>query len=242
MYTPPHTQQQTHHRQRTSPPNSLSWKKNIADTGAQISVILPKPKQKHTLSACTLQSENASKIETYREKSLTFNLDLWRPFLCILQAQVKTQILGADLLTHVHLSGNMTTHSLIDSDTKLMAKGITSICTSKGISSVIPTVNGLQELIGKFSTITTPLKHTDKIRHTAKYYTTRSGSSTHTSPSRLSPEKYKIAKDGFQQMLQLDIIRPLSSPHSSPHGSKTKHRCMVILWGFQESYRKNSSR
>ena len=39
---------------------------------------------------------------------------------------------------------------------------------------------------------------------------------THVSPRRLRPDKYKIAKDEFQHMLQLGIIRPSSSPYSSP--------------------------
>lgn len=63
---------------------------------------------------------------------------------------MKTLTLGADFLKfHFDLSMNMATHSLIDSNTKLEAKGITSLYTSTGISSVIPTANGVHELIKK---------------------------------------------------------------------------------------------
>ena len=110
----------------------------------------------------------------------------------------------------------MATQSLVDCNTELTAKGITSIYKSTGICAAIPDVNGLQKLITKFPTLTTPFKHSDKIRHTAKHYITTFGPPTHASPRRLHPEKYKTAKDEFQHMLQLGIIRPSSSPYSSP--------------------------
>ena len=106
----------------------------------------------------------------------------------------------------------MATRSLVDCNTELTAKGITSIYKSTGICAG----NELQELIIKFPTLTTPFKHSDEIRHTAKHYITTSGLPTYSSPRRLHPEKYKVAKDEFQHMLQLGIIRPSSSPYSSP--------------------------
>ena len=57
--------------------------------------------------------------------------------------------------------------------------GITSIYKSIGICAAIPDANGLQELIKNFPTFTTPFKHSDEIRHTAKLYITTSGSPTH---------------------------------------------------------------
>ena len=110
----------------------------------------------------------------------------------------------------------MATRSPVDCNTELTAKGITLIYRSTGICAAIPDANGLQELITKFPTLTTPFKHSDEVRHTAKHYITTSGPPTHASPRRLHPEKYKAAKDEFQYMLQLGIIRPSSSPYSSP--------------------------
>ena len=110
----------------------------------------------------------------------------------------------------------MATRSLVDGNAELTAKGITSIYKSTGICAAIPDAIGLQELITKFPTLTTPFKHSDEVRHTAKHYIITSGPPTHASPRRLHPEKYKIAKDEFQHMLQLGNIRPSSSPYSSP--------------------------
>ncbi len=170
----------------------------LVDTGAQISVIPPDPRKNHQLSSFTLQAANGSRIETYGEIALTLNLGLRRSFPWIFTiAQVKTPILGADFLSHFNVSVNMATRSLVDCNTELTAKGITSIYRSTGICAAIPDANGLQELITKFPTLTTPFKHSDEVRHTAKHYITTSGPPTHASPRRLHPEKYKAAKDEF---------------------------------------------
>lgn len=84
----------------------------LVDTGTQISVSPPEPKQKHTLSTYTLQVANGSNIETYGERSLRPHCPWF-----FRRAQMKTPKLGADFLSHFHLSVNMVTHPLIDSDT-----------------------------------------------------------------------------------------------------------------------------
>ena len=104
----------------------------------------------------------------------------------------------------------MATRSLVDGNTELTAKGITSIYKSTGICAAIPDANGLQELIKKCPTLTSSFKHSDEVRRTVKHYITTTG------PPTLHPEKYKIAKDEFQHMLQLGIIRPLSSLYPLP--------------------------
>ena len=119
----------------------------------------------------------------------------------------------------------MATRSLVDCSTELTAKGITSIYWSTGICAAIPDANGLQELITKFPTLTTPFKHSDEIRHTAKHYITTSGPPTHASPRRLHPEKYKVAKDEFQHMLQLGSIRPSCSPYCKVFISEVMNTC-----------------
>lgn len=79
-----------------------------------------------------------------------------------------------------------TTPLQMDADTKLTAKRITSIYTSSGISSVMPTANEPEELIGMFPTIATSLKHTDVSHHIAKYYITPAGPKTHVARKSIS--------------------------------------------------------
>ncbi|CAE1269164.1 unnamed protein product [Acanthosepion pharaonis] len=130
--------------------------------------------------------------------------------------QVRTPILGADFLAHFNLSVNMSSLSLEDKTTNITRKGITSIYTSTCISATLPEANGMQDLLQKYSQITTPFRYTETVRHNAEHHIDTTGPPTHSSPRRLRPDKYKLAKDEFQHMLDLGIIRPSSSPYSSP--------------------------
>ncbi|CAE1227213.1 unnamed protein product [Acanthosepion pharaonis] len=130
--------------------------------------------------------------------------------------QVRTPILGADFLAHFNLSVNMSSLSLEDKTTNITRKGITSIYTSTCISATLPEANGMQDLLQKYSQITTPFRYTETVRHNAEHHIDTTGPPTHSSPRRLRPDKYKLAKDEFQHMLDLGIIGPSSSPYSSP--------------------------
>lgn len=101
----------------------------------------------------------------------------------------------------------MATHNLIESKTKLQAMGITSLYTLKRIISAIQTDNGLQGLLKKVHNLTAHLKYTNEFRHAAKHYITTTAY-THITTQR----KCKIAKDEFQNMLQVCIIHPSSTP------------------------------
>ncbi|CAE1167121.1 unnamed protein product [Acanthosepion pharaonis] len=165
----------------------------LVDTGAQISVIPAKPNM------------------------LTRKTDYTRSFPWVFTiAQVRTPILGADFLAHFNLSVNMSSLSLEDKTTNITRKGITSIHTSTCISATLPEANGMQDLLQKYSQITTPFRYTETVRHNAEHHIDTTGPPTHSSPRRLRPDKYKLANDEFQHMLDLGIIRPSSSPYSSP--------------------------
>ncbi|CAE1289134.1 Retrovirus-related Pol polyprotein from transposon opus,Retrovirus-related Pol polyprotein from transposon 297,Retrovirus-related Pol polyprotein from transposon gypsy [Acanthosepion pharaonis] len=74
----------------------------------------------------------------------------------------------------------------------------------------------MQDLLQKYSQITTPFRYTETVRHNAEHHIHTTGPPTHSSPRRLGPDKYKLAKAEFQHMLDLGMIRPSSSPYSSP--------------------------
>lgn len=164
-----------------------------------------------------LQAANVSRIETFGEVSLTLDLGLRRSFPWVFTvAQVKSPILGADFLAHFGLSVNMSSRSLVDQTTEFTIKGITSEFTTTGISAALPTANGLKEIIEKYPEITTPFRYTETVRHNAEHHIYTTDPPTHSSPRRLRADKYKLAKAEFQHMLDLGIIRPSSSPYSSP--------------------------
>ncbi|CAE1295394.1 unnamed protein product [Acanthosepion pharaonis] len=110
----------------------------------------------------------------------------------------------------------MSSLSLEDKTTNITRKEITSIYTSTCISATLPEANGMQDLLQKCSEIATPFRYTETVRHSAEHHIDTTGPPTHSFPRRLRPDKYKLAKDEFQNMLDLGIIRPSSSPYSSP--------------------------
>ncbi|CAE1284944.1 unnamed protein product [Acanthosepion pharaonis] len=112
-------------------------------------------------------------------------------------AQVRTPILGADFLAHFNLSVNMYSLSLDDKTTNITRKGITSIYTSTCINATLPEANGMQDLLQKYSQITTPFRYTETVRHNAEHHIDTTGPPTHSSPRRLRPDKYKLAKAEF---------------------------------------------
>ncbi|CAE1162053.1 unnamed protein product [Acanthosepion pharaonis] len=179
----------------------------LVDTGAQISVIPAKPNMLTRKTDYTLQAANGSSIQTYGETSLTLNLGFRRSFPRVFMiAQVRSPILGADFLAHFNLSVNMSSLSLEDKTTNITRKGITSIYTSTGISATVPEANGMQDLLQKYSQITTPFQYTETIHHNAEHHIDTTGPPTHSSPRRLRPDKYKLAKDEFQHMLDLGFF------------------------------------
>ncbi|CAE1290041.1 unnamed protein product [Acanthosepion pharaonis] len=110
----------------------------------------------------------------------------------------------------------MSSLSLEDETTNITKKGITSIYTSTGISATLPEANGMQDLLQNHSQITTPFRYTETVCHNAEHNIYTTDPPTHSSPRRLSPDKYKLAKAEFQHMLDLGIIRPSSRPYSFP--------------------------
>ena len=97
----------------------------LIDTGAQVSVVPPSPKDRPSPNSLTLQAVNGTTIRTYGSRSLTLNLSLRRTFRWIfVVADVTNAILGADFLQHFSLMVDMGKRRLIDSVTNLTVQGI----------------------------------------------------------------------------------------------------------------------
>ena len=81
-----------------------------------------------------------------------------------------------------------------------------------GIRSALPLCDSAYlDILKNFPSPTQPIRYNNEIRH----HVTR-GQPVHSKPRRLNPDKLKIAKAEFQNMLDLGIIRPSNSPWSSP--------------------------
>lgn len=77
----------------------------LVDTGAQISVIPPRPTFSKTKSSVTLRAANGTHIQTYGQQSMTLDIGLRRNFQWLFTvADVKFSIFGTDFLAHYELT------------------------------------------------------------------------------------------------------------------------------------------
>ena len=191
----------------------------LVDTGAEVSIIPPNSNDLKHPAPLILQAVNNTSIPTFGTRSLTLNLGLHRPFRWVfIIARVHTPILGADFLRHYGLLVDVRTHRLVDTLTNLHVQGILSTeCRLSPTLISRETPSRFQSILHEFPTVVQPFAPDQQPpKHDVTHHITTTGPPVHARTRRLSPERLKVAKDEFQHMLQLDIIRPSSSSWSSP--------------------------
>ena len=192
----------------------------LVDTGAEVSLIPPTSRTFSTpQDGFTLQAANGSIIPTYGRQSLTLNLGLRRTFQWIFViAKVKKPILGADFINHFNLLVDMKHKRLIDTSTRIHSQGITT-CQAplSPIWSVCKGDTVYHSILNEFPTLTQlPVINNHPVSHDVTHRITTTGQPVHARPRRLPPERLRIARQEFDHMRQLGIIRPSSSNWSSP--------------------------
>ncbi len=186
----------------------------LVDTGSEVSVIPPsRVDRQHLSDGLTLHAVNNTPIRTYGTRSLTLNLGLRRslPWVFLI-AEVSKPILGADFLRHFGLLVNMQRRQLSDSQTCLHVQGIFSTFSSPS-PSIHPkdTSSPYLTLLSEFTSLTRVCSPDDTVKHDITHFIDVTGSSVSAWPRRLAPDRLRVAKQEFQHMLQLGIIRPSSS-------------------------------
>ena len=146
------------------------------------------------------------------------DLGLRRTFRWVfVNANVHTPIVGADFLCHYNLLVDMKQSRLVDSVTQLRVQGILSH-TSSPSPSLFPlqSTNIYTSLLFKYPTVFQPHLGTHTAEHDVTHHIQTNGPPVTARPRRLAPEKLAIARQEFEHMLEEGIIRPSSSPWSSP--------------------------
>lgn len=131
-------------------------------------------------------------------------------------------ILGADFLTHYKLSVELASQNLTDTSTKIQRCGVISKYSTIGLTTIIPTANGYDEIIRQYHSLLSPSSHNEPVKHHATHSIKTTGPPVHSQPCRLHPTKLKIACDEFNNMIKLGVICPSASPYSSPLHMVTK--------------------
>ena len=191
----------------------------LIDTGSEVSVLQPTAAdRRRSPDPRTLIAVNNTSIKTYGQCSLTLDLGLrcslpWN----FLVAEVQKPILGADFLAHYGLTVNMHKCKLIDSHARLRVPGILSSCNSPSPSLYARDVsNPYLQLLSQFPQPTQVTASDGPTKHDVLHHIDTTGPPVFARPRRLAPDRLKFAKREFEHMLQLGIIRPSSSPWSSP--------------------------
>ena len=108
-------------------------------------------------------------------------------------------------------------HKLTDTNTHLQVQGI----LSSG-ASLSPTLfpkdsnNTYLNMLAEFPALTQISPSDTPVKHTVVHHIETTGPPVSASPRRLAPDRLKSAKQEFEHMLQLGIIRPSSSAWASP--------------------------
>ena len=166
---------------------------------------------------CTSRAYHNSKIPVFRKKLLAVNLGLRREFRWVfLVAEVTHPLLGADFLTHFKIMVDLNNRCLIDSATHMKVGARTLSYTGPTALTVLDYDQKYADLLRQFPSITNlSIQNNASVSHNICHRIVTKGNPVHARPRRLAPERLKIAKAEFEQMLAQGIIRPSSSEWSS---------------------------
>lgn len=190
----------------------------LVDTGAEVSVI-PPTKQDRRCPAETppLRAVNGSAIKTYGQRSLTLDLGLRRTFRWVFYvADVQQSILGADFLRNFGLLVDLRRNVLLDAGTHLYVHGIASTTESLNLTISTPVLEApWKSLLDKFPQLLRSSDATEPAKHTVTHHIETTGPPVFARPRRLAPDRLKIARQEFEHMIELGIVRPSTSAWSS---------------------------
>ena len=143
------------------------------------------------------------------------NLGLQKYSWRFIIADVTQPIIGRDFLRSHSLLVDLANERLIRTDNLKTIKGSRSVHESFHISSLKST-NEFANMLRDRPELTTPKFSFDLPKHGVLHRIPTTGFPVHCQARRLLPEKLKIAKEEFDTLLKLGIIRGSNSPYSLP--------------------------
>ncbi|KFD66404.1 hypothetical protein M514_05795 [Trichuris suis] len=195
----------------------------LVDTGSEVSV-LPVPsgsrKQQGLPGTASLLAANGARVPTFGVRKLTVDLGMGCRFKwSFLVAGVRYPILGADFFA-ISISSSTSSE-----DNQLMPQRALRRADSR-FPAVLTRFPGL-------TSCTTP---GEPVRHTVQHRIITFGPPVFSRPRRLPPQKLRAAKQEFDTMLRLGIVRPSSSSWASPLHMVPKKQ--GGMWRLCGDYRK----
>lgn len=163
-----------------------------------------------------LTAANGSIIHTYGTTKLHLDLGLRRDFAWnFVVADVNKPIIGADLMSYYGLLVDCRNKRLLDSVTSLSTPAFFKSCGAQSIKAITG-VSEFHKLLAEYPDLTKPSGIFREVKHsTVHYIRTIPGPPVFCRPRRLAPDRLKIAKGQFDEMLFDGTVRRSDSPWSS---------------------------
>ena len=136
----------------------------------------------------------------------------------VIIAEVAFPILGADFLRAQRLLVDLRGRRLLRAEDLALSASLTPV---DGViaAGLVPSrrASPWERLLGRFRPLQTPEFHASTpVKHSVRHVIQTSGQPCHAKARRLSTAKMKIAKEYFDQLLRLGIVRRSKSAFASP--------------------------
>ncbi|KAK3724678.1 hypothetical protein RRG08_041160 [Elysia crispata] len=197
--------------------DTKSGRRFLVDTGAQVSVVPATWFDKRSgETGPPLQAANGTHISTYgsRNVPLYFNNRLYQA--CLIIADVKRPLLGADFCRQHNLLVALRGQRLIEADTYLSSPCSVSKTPVNELAPVEVEENKFRKILHEFPDILRPTFFSADVKHGVRHFVPTTGAPIHARARRLAPDKLAVAKREFLEMEHMGIIRKSNSPWASP--------------------------
>lgn len=189
----------------------------LIDTGSDLCV-LPRQYSKMTSKPTdyTLVAANGTVIRTYGFLKMNLDLGLRRDFAWTFTvADVDKPIIGSDFMSFYNLLVDCRNKRLLDGVTELSSPGVLVTCEHRSIKAISGS-SEYHDLLSRYPTLTKPAGILKEVKHnTVHFIRTTPGPPVFCRPRRLAPDRLKIAKEQFDDMLRDGTARRSDSPWAS---------------------------
>ena len=192
----------------------------LIDTGAEVSVIPRRLAAVHYSKSdrdpSHLIAANGSSIPVHGHVYMVLDLGVSRRLRWkFLVADVRTHIIGADLLRHFALMVDMAGRRLIDAKSFRSVVGAVHGGPSTGLSLIGADDSPYKQLLLSFPRLLST-SFSGPVHHKVVHHIPTVGHPVFAKPRRLPRDKLEVARAEFERMQELGIVRPSASPWSSP--------------------------
>ena len=191
----------------------------LVDTGADVSVFPASPATRSWRATGSLRAANGSSISSYGTLTLPLHFGSFKVSHLFTLAGVSKPILGSDFFIKHNLLIDLAGRTVSRVRPPLLLRGRRATVSHSLCGLKLPPPSSWDRLLAGYPSVLdvkAAYDSTSPPRHGIHHVVPTSGPPVFARPRRLFGEKLDVARAEFQKMMNLGIIRPSSSPWSSP--------------------------